>query len=214
VTSHNTGTAARAVVDNVTVKAAGSGTNRPPTVSLSAPASGASYTAPATITLGAAATDPDGPVTRVEFFRNGTLIGSDTSAPFAATWSAAPAGTYALTAVAYDADGASASSAAVNVTVTGTTTSAPRYVVFEPSADHSNGVTSYLMEIFAAGANPSTATPIATSDLGKPAAASSGDITVDRAAVFSALAPGNYVATVSAIGPGGRTRSTAVTFSR
>jgi hypothetical protein len=55
---------------------------------------------------------------------------------------------------------------------------------------------------------------VATSDLGKPAPAANNDITVDRATFFSGLAPGNYVATVTAAGPGGRTRSASVTFTR
>jgi hypothetical protein len=87
-------------------------------------------------------------------------------------------------------------------------------VVFTASADHNTTVTSYLFEVFAAGANPATATPVATSDLGKPAPAANNDITVDRASFFTGLAPGNYVATVSAIAPGGRSRSPAVSFTR
>jgi hypothetical protein len=68
--------------------------------------------------------------------------------------------------------------------------------------------------VFAAGANPSTATPISTSDLGKPTPAANGDITVDRTAFINGLGAGSYVATVSAYGPGGTTRSTSVTFTR
>ncbi len=80
--------------------------------------------------------------------------------------------------------------------------------------DHATLVTSYELRIFASGADPNTATPIATSDLGKPAPDASGDITVDRAAFFSALAPGNYIAAISAIGTGGTTTSTGVSFTR
>jgi hypothetical protein len=87
-------------------------------------------------------------------------------------------------------------------------------VVFTASTDHATTVTSYLLEVFAAGANPSTATPAATSNLGKPTPASNGDITVDRAAFFSGLPPGSYLATVTAIGLGGLTRSAGVTFTR
>ena len=59
-----------------------------------------------------------------------------------------------------------------------------------------------------------TATPVATSSLGKPTPASNGDITVDRATFFSGLAAGNYLATVTAFGPGGQTQSSSVTFTR
>ena len=86
--------------------------------------------------------------------------------------------------------------------------------MFTASSDHATSVTSYLFEVFASGANPATATPVATSDLGKPAPAANNDITVDRATFFNGLAAGNYVATVRAIGPGGTTRSASVTFTR
>ena len=46
--------------------------------------------------------DPDGAVTRVDFFAGSTLVGSVTSAPFTFTWSPAPAGSYSLTAQAVD----------------------------------------------------------------------------------------------------------------
>jgi hypothetical protein len=87
-------------------------------------------------------------------------------------------------------------------------------VVFTASTDHATNVTSYQMRVFASGANPATATPIATSDLLKPTPASNGDITVDRGSFFTGLAAGNYVATVMAIGPGGQTQSASVTFTR
>jgi len=87
-------------------------------------------------------------------------------------------------------------------------------VVFTASADHATRVSSYLLKVFTQGANPNTATPVASSDLGKPTPAANNDITVDRAAFFSALPAGNYIATVTAIGPGGQTPSSSVPFVR
>ena len=87
-------------------------------------------------------------------------------------------------------------------------------VVFQASRDHATLVMSYRLDLFANGANPSTARPLATSDLGKPAPDVNGDITVDRSALFSSFAPGAYIATVSAIGAGGENRSTAFSFVR
>ena len=80
------------------------------------------------------------------------------------------------------------------------TTAPPTSIVFQASVDHPR-VTSYRLDIFASGATPSTATPVATSDLGKPAPDAAGDITVNRATFFSALAPGSYQATVSSVRP-------------
>ena len=88
-----------------------------PTATLTAPASGTVATAPATLALQATASDPDGTIARVEFWANAALLGSDTTAPYAWTWSGAAAGTYDLTAVAFDNSGAATSSAAVRVTV-------------------------------------------------------------------------------------------------
>jgi hypothetical protein len=94
------------------------GANRAPTVSLTSPASGSSFTAGANIPLAATAADPDGTVAKVDFFAGSTLVGTDTSSPYAATWSNVAAGNYVLRAVATDNLGASTQSAPVDVTVT------------------------------------------------------------------------------------------------
>jgi regulation of enolase protein 1 (concanavalin A-like superfamily) len=214
VTSHNVSAATTAVVDSLTVRQSGTPVNQPPLVSLTAPAQGAQFTAPATIALAASASDPEGRLMGVRFYAGTTLLATDTSAPYSFSWSAVPAGTYSLTAVAEDADGASATSAAVSIAVIAAV-SPPRYVVFTASSDHAtSAVTGYRLEIFASGANPATAVPLAISDLGKPTPAANGDITVDRSTFFTGLASGSYVATVSAVGPGGIGRSAPVTFTR
>ncbi|MBB4125767.1 chitinase [Xanthomonas translucens] len=94
--------------------------NQPPSVALTAPANGASFASGASIAVSANATDADGSIAKVEFFRGGTSLGSDSSAPYAVTWSNAGAGSYQLTAVATDNQGATATSAARSITVTGT----------------------------------------------------------------------------------------------
>ena len=97
--------------------AAGGG-NTPPTVALTAPSEGATFTAPATITLSATASDSDG-ISSVSFYAGSTLVGTDTTGPYSVQWTDVAAGSYALTAVALDNLGASSVSTAVNVTVTG-----------------------------------------------------------------------------------------------
>jgi hypothetical protein len=91
--------------------------NVPPTVSLTAPAGGASFNAPATIPLTAVASDPDGSVAKVDFYSGSTLLGTAASAPYAYTWANVPAGSYVLTARATDNLGASATSSPVTVSV-------------------------------------------------------------------------------------------------
>lgn len=95
------------------------GGNVSPTVSITAPTSGSTYTAPASITLTANASDADGTISKVEFFNGGTSLGSKTSAPYTVTWSNVSAGSYSVTAVATDNGGATTTSSAVAVTVNG-----------------------------------------------------------------------------------------------
>jgi hypothetical protein len=77
--------------------------NQAPAVSLTAPANGASYLAPATVTLKASATDADGIVTKVEFYKGATLIGTDSDGePWQLGPLTLPESTYTFRAVAYD----------------------------------------------------------------------------------------------------------------
>jgi RHS repeat-associated protein len=91
--------------------------NAPPSVSVTMPGHGASYTGPATIPLGASAADSDGTITRVDFFNGNSLLGTATSAPYAMSWTNVAPGNYAITARATDNQGASALSAPVAVNV-------------------------------------------------------------------------------------------------
>jgi sulfur relay (sulfurtransferase) complex TusBCD TusD component (DsrE family) len=108
----STGAATTSAARNITVKA-----NQLPTVALTAPAAGQSYVAPATITLAADASDSDGSITKVDFYRGSTLIGTATSAPYTAAWNNAGTGTYSLTARATDDKGGVTTSAARSITV-------------------------------------------------------------------------------------------------
>jgi len=88
----------------------------PPSVSLAA--APAAVTAPGATTLTATANDLSG-VTKVEFYRGATLIGTDTAAPYTQAVSFTPAdiGSVGFTAKAFDAANNSTTSAVVNVTV-------------------------------------------------------------------------------------------------
>jgi hypothetical protein len=95
--------------------------NQAPTASITAPTSGSSFSAPASITIAANASDPDGSVTKVEFFQGSTKLGEDTTSPYSFDWTNVPAGSYSLTAKATDNAGATATSSAVSITVSTTT---------------------------------------------------------------------------------------------
>lgn len=86
------------------------GINQLPIITLTQLTTGQSFIAPATIELKAAASDPDGIITKVEFFNGAVKLGEDTSAPYAFTWPEVDVGTYTLKAVATDNAGATATS--------------------------------------------------------------------------------------------------------
>ncbi len=90
----------------------------PPSISITNPVTGTTYTNAQTVTLRASAADNTG-VTRVEFYDTGTLKTNDTSVPYTATWKFALAdnGVHAWTARAYDAAGNVTTSAVVSLTV-------------------------------------------------------------------------------------------------
>jgi hypothetical protein len=98
---------------NITVVAP----NQSPVVSVSNPQSGAVFTAPASITIDASATDADGTITKVDFYQGSTLIGSDNTTPYSFSWTNVAAGSYTITAIATDNNGASTTSAPVLITV-------------------------------------------------------------------------------------------------
>ena len=101
----------------LTIVYSGGTSNVPPTVSLTSPTAGAAITLGQSFTLTASASDSDGTVTKVDFYANGTLVGSDTTAPYTVVWTPGAVGSYALTAIATDNKLATTTSAAINVTV-------------------------------------------------------------------------------------------------
>jgi len=206
----NSGASATSTTSTVTV----AGANQPPTVALTSPTNGSIFTAPATVTLSANASDTDGTISKVEFYNGTTLLNTDTASPYTFAWSNVAAGIYTVKAIAYDNSNASTSSATSTITINTTTTTPPTGVVFTASPDHATLVINYELRIYASGANPNTATPIATSNLGKPTPGANNDITVNQATFFSSLTVGNYVAAVAAVGTGGSSVSTGVTFIR
>lgn len=92
--------------------------NTPPTVSLTSPTNASNFTSLANINLTANASDLNGLVSKVEFYKGTSLIGSDLTAPYSFSWLNVPAGTYVITAKATDNNGASTTSTASTITVT------------------------------------------------------------------------------------------------
>jgi YVTN family beta-propeller protein len=114
VATDNANLTTTSAVINITV----GGANQPPTVSITAPATGAPFVAPAAITINATAADANGTVSKVEFFQGATKLGEDLTSPYTFNWAAVPVGSYSLTAVATDNANATTTSTPVNITVT------------------------------------------------------------------------------------------------
>ena len=91
--------------------------NQAPSVSLTAPNNNSTINSGSNVTVSANASDSDGSISKVEFYRNSTKIGEDSNAPYSVTWNNASQGSYALTAIAYDNDNATTTSSVRNVTV-------------------------------------------------------------------------------------------------
>jgi uncharacterized protein YjdB/beta-glucanase (GH16 family) len=132
--------------------------NPAPTVSLTSPASGATFTAGSNITITADAADTSpGTVTKVEFFYGANKIGEDVTSPYSIVWNAAPAGTHSLTAKATDNGNAVTTSAARSITVTG-----PAVCTQTSQFGH------YTTEISSATSNPTLKFVPSTAGIGSP----------------------------------------------
>ncbi|MET7439489.1 glycoside hydrolase family 48 protein, partial [Streptomyces sp. NPDC005568] len=94
------------------------GAHRPPVTVLTSPTAGAVYTQGDPVPLAATAAAADNAtVSRVEFYDDTTLLGTDTSSPYTLSTSSLTAGSHSLVAKAYDSLGASADSTPVGITV-------------------------------------------------------------------------------------------------
>jgi regulation of enolase protein 1 (concanavalin A-like superfamily) len=158
VASHTAAASVTATLSSVSlngtpVPAPAAPQNNPPSVSLSSPAGGATYTAPGSISMTAAASDSDGSVAKVDFYNGNTLLASDSTSPYSFAWTNVAAGSYTLKAVATDNAGVSTTSVAVAVTVnsnqapavsltsptTGSSFTAPATVTLTASASDADG---------------------------------------------------------------------------
>ncbi|MGW1269504.1 glycoside hydrolase family 48 protein [Streptomyces sp. NPDC002491] len=94
------------------------GAHQPPVTVLTSPTAGAVYTQGSAVPLAATAAAADNAtITKMEFYDDTTLLGTDTSAPYTLSASGLSVGNHSLVAKAYDSLGASASSTPVGITV-------------------------------------------------------------------------------------------------
>jgi RHS repeat-associated protein len=109
-----------------------------PTVSLTAPASGASYNVGDSVPMSATASDSDGSINRVEFWVDGAEVDQDASSPYSRNWSATTGGDHTIQARAFDNMGAMTPTDLVTITVSQAPANhAPTVSVASPSAGQS-----------------------------------------------------------------------------
>jgi hypothetical protein len=89
--------------------------NQPPTVAITSPLDESVFFQGGVVSIVATASDPDGTVTRVEFFADGMSLAVVSNAPFAFDWVSPPLGQHELWAVATDNNGATNVSAVIHI---------------------------------------------------------------------------------------------------
>jgi hypothetical protein len=97
------------------------GPTLPPTVSVATPGEGEEFVAGSSIAVTAVAADADGTISHVEFYAPPPLVylGAASAPPYSITWRNVPPGRYAITAKAFDNQGATAESRPIRIIVHG-----------------------------------------------------------------------------------------------
>lgn len=166
-----------------------------PVVRVTSPVAGQIYGEPGTLQLAADASDPDGTITKVEFYTAGngsnqfTLVATDTTAPYSYLLSVPNTNVWAVQAIAYDNAGLTATdtvrfSVAVSDPVPpGAPTGVRAQQVTETTVDlWSSGA--------AAGSNPIAAYDIYTSANGQPYQLAASTAKINLFYTLTGLTPG------------------------
>ena len=93
------------------------GENINPSVSITSPENGSTFAPDESITISANASDFNGSVYQVEFYIDGGSIATDYSSPYSVSWSTSSEGSYVLTAIVTDDEGAQAVSDDVTILI-------------------------------------------------------------------------------------------------
>lgn len=194
----NLGSPATTVARTITVNAP---QNQPPTVLITLPANGETFSTTDTITINANASD-DGGISNVEFFANGNSIGSDNTFGYSIT-TTLPAGTYALTAQATDNTGQTTTSAAVNITVNAAN-QAPTVTLTSPA----NGATFLTTDTITFSADASDDGGIAKVEFLSHGSLIGAADTTAPYSVTASLAAGSHVITAKATDNAGLSTTT------
>ncbi len=168
--------------------------NQPPVITLTAPANNASYTAPASISITATASDPDGTVTKVDFYNGSTLISSDVTAPYTYTWTTVAAGNYSISAKVTDNSGAVVTSTTAAIVVNPAPVNQPPVITLTAPLNNAafNAPASVTITANASDADGT----VSKVDFYNGSTLIGSDATAPYAYTWSTIAAGNY--TISA----------------
>jgi len=178
-----------------------------PTVSVTAPAGGATITVGAvtTVTAAAAPVAAGATITSVQFFANGVSVGTSVAAPYTATWLPTAGGNVILTATATDSNGTSTTSAGVNVNVT---TPPATVTITGPAGGAVLNVN--IPQTIAATATTSTGTVVSVQFLVNGVALAA-DTTFPFSVPWTPVTPGIYALTAKATDNFGTVTTSTVT---
>src|SRR5882724_1842489 len=106
-----------------------------PVVSITSPANGATYTSPASFPVTATVDNGGQSITRVDFYVNGTVFQTGTTAPYSVTYTPPAPGTYTFRATATETRSGTrtGSSTLVSVNVVSPTNAPPSVSITAPS---------------------------------------------------------------------------------
>ncbi|MCX6953749.1 MAG: Ig-like domain-containing protein, partial [Verrucomicrobia bacterium] len=105
--------------------------SRAPTVAITSPAVGTSYTVGTGLTIAANASSTTGLIQNVQFFVNGAALSTKSTTPYTAAWNPGAAGTYTLTVLATDDSGNQTLSAPLVLTLVAN--AAPSVAITNPA---------------------------------------------------------------------------------
>ncbi len=181
-------------------------TGTAPAVGILSPAASSVLTAGQPEVIVATASAGSGAVAKVDFFANGTLIGSSTTYPYNFEWTPTTIGPIALSAVATDTLGNRMTSTVVNVTVAGRSASAPTVSIASPLAGAALplGITSTITAL----ASDSDGTVASVQFLANGALIGTSS-TFPFNTQFTPRVPGTYVLTARATDNGGNIANSA-----